>query len=264
MAAQAGYAQVEGGRLYYERAGEGFPVVLIHPGLWDCRIWEEQFETFAEHHDVVRYDVRGYGRSDEPRAPYSDVRDLALLLEALGIERCALVGCSMGGQLAIDFALEHPGVADAIVPISSGLSGYRWEDPGLDLLFAEVQSAVLAGDLERAMDVELAVWVPLDSGLETNSRIRQIAMENTRVFRVPETLAEERPPAVPRLGELQAATLVIVGERDVEEIHRIADLLVGEIPGAHLRVIHEADHLVNVRQPEVFNRVVLDFLSFRM
>ncbi len=261
---QAAQVDVEGGRLYYERDGEGFPVVLIHPGLWDCRIWDEQFEAFAEHHDVVRYDVRGYGRSDEPTTPYSDVRDLDTLLTGLGIERCAIVGCSMGGQLAIDFALEHPDRVEAIVPVAPGLSGYVWEDPGLDLLFAEVQSAVLAGDLERAIDVELAVWVPLDSGAETNRRIRQIAMDNSRVFRVPEALAEERPSAVERLGEVEAATLVIVGERDVEEIHRIADLLVREIPGAHQRVVHEADHLVMVRQPEVFNRVVLDFLSFRM
>ena len=264
MDVRTGHVSIEGGRLYYERAGEGFPVVFIHPGLWDRRIWDDQFETFAGRHDVMRYDVRGYGRSDVPTLPYSDVRDLRYLLGELGIGRCAIVGCSMGGQLALDFALEHPDVADALVLVAPGLSGYRWEDPGLDVLFAEVQQAVAAGDLERAMDVEVAVWAPLDSGRETNARIRAIAMDNTHIFRVPDTLAESPPSAVERLSEIQAATLVVVGDRDVSEIHTIADLLVERVPGAHKREIHDADHLVMVRQPEIFNRVVLDFLSFRM
>jgi pimeloyl-ACP methyl ester carboxylesterase len=264
MDVRSGHVTIEGGRLYYERAGEGFPVVLIHPGLWDLRIWDRQFEAFAERHDVVRYDVRGYGRSDVPTLPYSDTRDLRYLLGELGIDRCAIVGCSMGGQLALDFALEHPSVADAVVAVATGVSGYAWQDPGLDVLLAEVQQAVVAGDLERAMDIQLAVWAPFDSGPETNAWVRAIAMDNTHIFRVPDTLAEIPSSVVERLGEIQAATLVVVGANDVAEIHTIADLLVERIPGAHKRVIHDADHLVMVRQPEVFNRVVLDFLSFRM
>lgn len=264
MDIRTGHAPVEGGSLSYEHAGEGFPVVLIHPGLWDRRIWDAQFEAFAEHHHVVRYDLRGYGRSEVPTQPYSDLRDLRSLLEELEIERCALVGCSGGGQLAIDFALEHPSLVDAAVLVSAGLTGYAWEDPGLDALFAEIEAAVIDGDLERAMEAEIAVWAPLDSGEETNARIRTIAMDNARIFRIPDALAEVPASAVDRLPQLEAATLVIVGDRDVGEIHTIADLLVERIPGAHKREIHDADHLVMVRQPEVFNRVVLDFLSFRM
>lgn len=264
MSATTGYAQVESGRLYYERAGEGFPVVLIHAGLWDSRMWDEQFEAFAEHHDVVRYDVRGFGRSDVPNAPYSDLRDLRYLLGELDISRCAIVGCSTGGQLAIDFALEYPDLVDAVVPVAPGLSGYRWEDPGLEMLIAEVERAVTTGDLELAMDVELAVWAPMRDDPMTDARIRQIAMDNLHIFRVPDTYAELAAPALPRLGEIQAAMLVIVGDRDIAEIHAIADLLEHRVPGAHRHVIAGADHLVNVRRPAKFNRQVLDFLSFRM
>ncbi len=264
MDVRSGHASFEDGGLYYERAGEGFPVVLVHPGLWDLRIWDAQFEAFAEHHDVVRYDLRGYGRSDVPTTPYSDVRDLSLLLEELGIGRCAVVGCSVGGQVAIDFALEHPEVADAVVLVSTGLTGYEWQDPDLDEPFAEIERAVAEGDLERAIEAEIALWAPLGSDQDSDPSIRAIAMDNTRVFRIPDSLVEAPPPAVERLPELQAATLVIVGDRDVAEIHRIAELLVERVPGAHKREIHDADHLVMVRQPEVFNRVVLDFLSFRM
>jgi pimeloyl-ACP methyl ester carboxylesterase len=264
MTAAAGYVRVEGGKLYFERAGEGFPVVLIHAGLWDSRMWDDQFEVFAEQHDVVRYDVRGFGRSDVPSAPYSDLRDLRYLLGELDISRCAIVGCSMGGQLAIDFALAHPDVVDAVVPVAPGLSGYRWEDPGLEMLVAEVEKAITAGDLELAMEIELAVWAPARDDPATDIRIRSIAMDNLHIFRVPDTFAEIPAPAVPRLGEIQAAMLVLVGDQDVAEIHAIAELLEHRVPGAHRHVIAGGDHLVNVRRPEKFNRQVLDFLSFRM
>ncbi len=258
------YVSVEGGKLYYERAGEGYPVVLIHPTLWDARIFDGRFEAFAAHHDVVRYDLRGYGRSDVPTQPYSDLRDLRYLLGELGIERCALLGCSFGGQLAIDAALAYPDVVEALVLVAPGLSGYRWRDPGLEVLVEEVRRAVAAGDLEGAMDLELAVWAPLRSGPEVDAWVRRIAMENLHVLRIPDTLAETPPPAHPRLGEVQAATLVLVGDRDIGEIHAIADLIVERVPGAHKREIHDADQLVMVRQPAVFDRLVLDFLAFRM
>jgi 3-oxoadipate enol-lactonase len=152
------YAKVDDGRLWYERDGEGFPVVLVHPGLWDLRIWDGQFAAFTRQHDTIRYDLRGHGRSDEPVRPYSDLRDLRAFLDALEIGRCALVGCGTGAQLAIDFALEYPELADAIVPVAPALSGYRWSDPGLGVLMDEVARAVRSGDPLRAMEMELAVW----------------------------------------------------------------------------------------------------------
>ncbi len=264
MDAQSGYVWVEEGRLYYERAGQGFPVVLIHPGLWDSRIWDPQFEEFAQHHDVVRYDVRGYGRSDKPSRPYSDVRDLRYMLGELDVERAALVGASVGGQLAIDFALAYPEVAEAVVAVGSALTGYRWNDEGLDALAAEVDRAVREGELERAIDIELAVWAPMRTDPQTDAWLRQIALENAHIFRVDDGLLETPPSAVARLGDVRAVTLVIVGDRDVGEIHAIADLLAEAIPGASKRIIADADHVVNVRKPEKFNRLVLDFLSFRM
>jgi pimeloyl-ACP methyl ester carboxylesterase len=264
MNASTGHASVEGGRLYYERAGEGFPVVLIHGGLWDLRMWDDQFEAFAEHHDVIRYDVRGYGRSDVPSAPYSDLRDLRYLLGELGVTRCAIVGCSMGGQLALDFALEFPDLVDGVVPVSPGLSGYAWTDGGLDALLEAVDAAVAEGDLRGAMAYELAVWTPAGDDPAVDARIREIAMDNLHIFRVPDLYAEGPPsPALPHLAELQAATLVVVGEQDLGEIHAIADTIVEAVPGAHKDVIAGGDHLVNMRKPERFNRIVLDFLSWR-
>jgi len=257
-----GFVHVEGKRLWYERAGEGFPVVLIHPGLWDSRIWDDQFDEFARHHDVVRYDLRGYGRSDQPDRPYSDLRDLRYLLGELGIERCALVGCATGAQLSLDMALMHPSLVDAIVMVSPGITGYAWNDSGLEILVDEVADAVRAGELERAMEVELAVWAPLT--VRAAPRAREIAMDNRQVLRLADSLVELPPSAIANLGDVDAATLVIVGDHDLEEIHQIADVLAAGIPGAIKRVIANADQLVNVARPDRFNRLVLDHLSFRM
>jgi pimeloyl-ACP methyl ester carboxylesterase len=254
------YAKVDDGRLWFERDGEGFPVVLVHPGLWDLRIWDGQFSAFAREHDTIRYDLRGHGRSDEPVRPYSDLRDLRDLLDALDIGRCAVVGCGTGAQLAIDFALAHPELTDAIVPVAPALSGYRWSDPGLGVLMDEVGRAVRSGDPLRAMEMELAVWAPKSA----DGVVREIAMDNAQVLCIDDSLVESPPPAVARLREVQAATLIVVGDEDLNETHAIADLLASSIPGASKRVIAEADQLVNVRRPERFNQVALDFLSFRM
>jgi pimeloyl-ACP methyl ester carboxylesterase len=256
-----GFANVEAARLWYERAGEGFPVVLIHPWLWDSRLWDDQFQEFSKYHDVVRYDLRGHGRSEEPAAPYSDLRDLESLIGELDIDRCALVGCATGAQLAIDCALAHPELVDAIVLASPAVSGYDWPATGMEALTKEVEDAVAGGDLAAAMEVELAVWAPIASA---DPRVREIALDNAEVLRIEADLLEPVPPAVDRLGELQAATLVVVGDRDLVEIHEVGDLIVDRVPGATKRVIAEADQLVNVAKPEKFNRLVLDFLAFRM
>jgi 3-oxoadipate enol-lactonase len=258
-----GYVDVAGGRLWFERAGEGFPVVLLHPGLWDSRIWDAQFEAFAQDHDVLRYDLRGYGRSDAPTAPYSDLRDLRTLVAAQWVERCALVGCASGAQLALDFALEHPSVVDAVVLVSPDISGYTWADTGLEILADEVEGALRAGEPNRAMEIELAVWAPLTTRA-ADSDARRIAMENVAALSIDESLLEPPRPAVERLGDVHAATMIVVGDHDLEEIHRIADRLSTGIPGASKRVIADADQLVNVAKPERFNRLVLDFLTFRV
>ena len=211
-----GFARIEGDRIWYERTGEGFPVVLIHPGLWDARIWDDQFEAFSRHHDVVRYDLRGYGRSDRPAAPYSDLRDLRYLLGELGISRCALVGSASGAQLAVDFALAHPDVTEAIVAVAPGLSGYRWSDAGLDLLVEEVdrrfEPATWSGRWTWSSRSGPR-WVTdrrtMDGSRPSPARTPTSCGWTTRCSR-------RRSSALARLGDIQAAMMVVVGDRDLE------------------------------------------------
>jgi pimeloyl-ACP methyl ester carboxylesterase len=259
-----GYVEVDGGSLYLERAGEGYPVVLIHGHLWDRRIWEPQLLPFAARQDVVRYDARGYGLSEPPTRAYSPLEDLGRVLEQLGIARCALVGLASGAALALDFALAHPDVAEAVVAVSPFVSGYVWEDRGIDVVNEEVRAVVNGGDLRAAMAIELGVWTPAESDSQTEALIHDVAMDNVRTLTMDPSLARSGPAAVDRLTDLQAGLMVIVGDEDVEEVPRIADLIESRVPGTQKRVIAGADHVVNVRKPEKFNQLVLDFLAFRM
>ena len=124
-----GFADLpHGGRLHYEIAGDRASpaVTLLHPGLWDARTWDPHFGRWTERFRVLRYDQRGYGGSSRPDgSPYSHVRDLVALLDHLDIERTALVGCSMGGGLAIDATLTVPERVWALVPIAPGLGGFE-------------------------------------------------------------------------------------------------------------------------------------------
>src|SRR3712207_8911911 len=120
-----GFADVNGARLHYEIVGEGDPLVLVHAGIADGRMWEGQLGAFAHRNRVIRYDMRGFGRSAMVEGPYAHHEDLRALLDYLGIERALLVGCSMGGKTIIDFALQHPGRAGALVLAGSSVSGFE-------------------------------------------------------------------------------------------------------------------------------------------
>jgi pimeloyl-ACP methyl ester carboxylesterase len=263
MPMTSGYAPVQGGRLYYEVAGTGAPVVLIHAGLWDSRIWDAQWDAFARRHTVIRYDLRGFGRSDRFERPFSARGDLAALLEHLHVPSAALIGASIGGALAIDFALERPGMVDALVLVASGLSGDETPDDEETLrLVGEAQQAFEAGDLERTVDAELRIWAPLRTEPDVEHRIREIAQDNRHELTLDWKLsAELDPPAAERLGQIGVPTLVVLGERDAAVMNVIGDKLANGIRGARKQVIAGADHLPNMRRPEEFNRIVLDFLE---
>jgi pimeloyl-ACP methyl ester carboxylesterase len=260
--AREGFAPAENGRVYYEVAGEGPAIVLLHAGLWDRRTWDDQFEDFAREHTVVRLDFRGFGRSPAPEAPYSDIDDVVAVMDAVGVERAAIVGCSAGGTVAGLVALERPERVRALVLAAAGLYGYRWADESWDPHWAEVGAAVEAGDLHRAMDLELAPWCALGFDDPVGARIRAIAHENLQQFSIDEELA--RAPdrtEMERLEEIHTPTLVLVGDHDVPAFVDIADILAARIPGARRETIAGADHVLHMRQPEVFDRLVLSFLD---
>lgn len=251
--------------LWWERAGAGPHVTLLHPGLWDSRTWDPQFASWPERFSMLRYDLRGYGRSTRlDGGPYSHVRDLVALLDALEIERTALVGCSMGGAIALDAALEHPDRVTALVLAAPGLDGFEendaerawWEERARPIEAAKERS-----DIAGAQTLRLGIWAPLGTNDDTGRRIRDIAFDNIHEVTMDESGEEGLdPPAARRLGEVVVPTLVMIAEHDPPDMIRIGETLIDGIPGAAGHVVADADHVVNLRQPERFDEAALPFL----
>ncbi|HEY3209714.1 MAG TPA: alpha/beta fold hydrolase [Actinomycetota bacterium] len=258
-----GFAPVEGGRLYYEVRGEGPSIVLIHAGLWDSRIWDDQMGAFAQRYRTVRYDLRGFGRSDRLTIPFSLRQDLTDLLAFLRIPSAALVACSIGGSLAIDFTLERPDMVDALVLVAPGLSGDDTpDDERTARLMKEAEQALETGQLEKLVDLQLQAWTPPANNPEVDRRIREIAMDNKHVDTLDWSLSRRLdPPAAGRLSEIHVPTLVILGDRDAPVMEVIVEKVASGIHGARKALIQDADHLPNMRQPDRFNQEVLAFLA---
>lgn len=259
--AQGGFAEINGTKIYYEVAGAGHPLVLIHGGQMDLRMWDEQFQLFSKAYRVVRFDVRGYGKSPASKNVYASEDDLAALLKYLKVEKAYVVGLSLGGRIAIDFALTHPEMTDGIVPVAPGLSGFHFSDDPNEW---NVLRAVQAGDLAKAADywLQSGYMAPAVENPKIAPRLRQLSLENVHE-NLDNPLLETmpNPPAIDRLPQIKAPTLIIVSNRDVADIHQICGLLRARIPGAKEIVIEGSGHIVNMEEPEEFNRAVLDFLA---
>ncbi|MBA3366212.1 MAG: alpha/beta fold hydrolase [Actinobacteria bacterium] len=266
-------AQVNGATLYYEVAGEGPGVVLVHAGIADARMWDDQFQEFVGRHRILRYDIRGYGRSSLPGGPYSLVGDLRDLLRTVGIERAAVVGVSLGGRIALELALLEPGLVTALVLVGAGMPDHEWADEVKAIGEAE-DEALERGDIETAVQLNLDLWVAgsgrklEDVDPKVVERVREM-QRDAFVTQVPAYEADPppgpgeglHPPVGSRLSEIAVPTLVLVGGEDVRDIRDIADRLAREVPGARLVVIPGTAHMPSMEKPAEFNQLVLDFLS---
>jgi pimeloyl-ACP methyl ester carboxylesterase len=251
--------------LYYEIAGEGQPLVLIHGGLVNSGLWDDQFEVFAGHYRTLRYDVRGFGKSQPPVSYYSNHGDLRDLLESLGIKRAYVLGLSMGGGIAIDFTLAYPNHVAALLPIAAGLGGYHATSNAA--LRDEMIAAYESGDMERAVELSLQAWTdgpyrtPDQVDPAVRERIRAMTVHTFDLPDVEQWLQRLEPPAIDRLAEIQVPTLFVVGDQDVEDILKIGDLIIANVHGAQRAIIPGTAHHLNMEQPAEFNRIVLEFLN---
>ncbi|HVS47552.1 MAG TPA: alpha/beta fold hydrolase [Candidatus Dormibacteraeota bacterium] len=258
--------ELNGARIHYERSGSGFPLLLIHAGIADSRMWEPQAEAFANHFDMVRPDLRGFGDSELPPGPYSMVADLIALLDHLKIDRAHVVGCSMGGTVAIDLALKQPKRVKKLVLVASGVSGSNLGAADA-ALFADVEAADKADDMDAVNRAEVRLWVdgPRRPEGSAPAAVRELVLDmNGRSLHTDWTSAESQsldPPAITRLSEIGAPTLVIVGDQDLPHASANAELITSNVAGSRTVVIKDAAHLPSLERPEEFNLVVLDFLA---
>ncbi len=260
-----GYADVHGAQLYYEITGAGYPLVLLHAGIADSRMWDVQFPVFAEEFLTVRYDMRGFGRSAMPSHEFCLYEDLAGLLDALGLDSAMLVGLSLGGSTAIDFTLAHPDRVDALVACAPSLSGFPWSNLALEG-WGAIDDAIERGDKAAAIELDLHMWVdgPSRQPDQMDESVREQVREMlTPLYDTPEgSGAEQRldPPAIGRLAEIKTPTLIVVGDQDMPDMMGIADKLEAGILGARKVVISGAAHMTNMEKPELFAQAVLAFL----
>lgn len=267
------YANVGRKELWYEEAGGGPALVLIHAGVADSTMWDDLVGELARGNRVIGYDQPGYGRSPLPPGPFSHSRELTALLDGLGVDRACLVGVSNGGRIALEYALVRPDRVDALVLVAPGLPGWEFSEEMLRL-DAQEEELIEAGDVEGAAQLAARVWLdgPHRSPDDVDATLRERVLEMNRrayAIQVPAYKAEVEPgpgeqldpPALTRLDEVRAPTLVVVPELDLPDILGICDFLVASIPRARKAVMHGVAHLAPMERPDEFNRLVLDFLA---
>ncbi len=250
--------EVNGARLWYDEAGEGEALLLLHGGLGDSELWEPVVPFLAESFRTIRTDLRFFGRSTGPAAPWSWHEDVIGVLDALGIERTALAGLSLGGRIALDVALAHPERLWALALVAPGLGGHDGAaySPEQD---ARYEAAEAEGDLEALLAIDLEVWAPLGA----DERMRRLWHATPDANPLPHGVEPLPPPGTPakeRLGELAVPTLVVTVAHDPRGFREIGPLVARAAPNAR-HVELDSDHYVTLREPDLVARTLLDFLQ---
>jgi pimeloyl-ACP methyl ester carboxylesterase len=245
--------------LAHDDVGAGPPLLLLHGHVLDRRAWAPCVEALAREHRVVACDLRGYGESPPPREgePYRHADDVLGLAAALGLERPALVGLSMGGGVALDAALLAPGAVSRLVLVDSFLPGRPLAPEVTGPMRAARQAA-----LEHGVEAGRAAWLahPLFDGAapEAATIIGDYSGWHWLHSDPDEPL---RPPAAERLEDVALPTLVLVGERDVPDFRAISSELAERIPDAELLVLPGAGHLTPLDAPAALVAAVLPFVA---
>jgi 3-oxoadipate enol-lactonase len=255
---------IDGAEIAYDEAGSGHPLVLVHAGIVDRRMWDPVWDAFAQQFRTIRYDMRGFGETTLPNGAYAGWRDLAGLIRELDAAPAHVIGSSMGGSAALDLAISEPSLVDRLVEVAPGLGGWEWSD-GLRALWAAEEAAYERGDLEEVAWINVRTWLDGRRPAEAlHPDLRQAVWEMQR-----RALDQENddapavpldPPARERLGEVQASTLIIVGALDQPDMLAIGEHLAQKIPAARLAVMPGVAHLPPMEAPESFVRVAAEFL----
>ena len=265
---QDGFVEHGEAHIHFTSSGQGQLLVFVHAGIADSRMWAPQIEYFSPHYSVVTFDLRGFGQSAMAAGAFSDAEDLLAVMDALAIEKAVVIGCSMGGSAAINFALQNPLRTLALVPVASGLDGFEVEDDeGSVAKWQQVEEAMQQKDFELYAECVIRLWIdgPRRKPDEVDPGVRSFVKEMLRTrFDTPEGLGRRiklDPPAASRLGEIHVPALVIAGSEDIPEMAFFAQKVSQGIPGAQLHILEKAGHLPSLERPTEFNRLRDAFLK---
>jgi pimeloyl-ACP methyl ester carboxylesterase len=250
-------------RIVGEHSGAGSPVIFLHAGVADRRMWQPQVADLGKRHHVIAYDRRGFGETRAADETFSHVEDLRAVLDHFGHSAASLVGCSQGGRIAIDFALAHPKRVRSLTLIAPAVSGAP--DPEdisseIETVVGKLDAAEDAGDWERVNALEAHLWLdgPTSREGRVSGALRELFLDmNGIALDMPELSKEIDPPsAYERVVDLSTPTLVIWGALDFPHVKSQAQYLVDTIPAAQGREIDGTAHLLNLEQPQVVNQLL--------
>ena len=261
---KSGYINVDGGKIYYEMAGEGEYYVMIHDGLLHSVTWNEQFPVFAKNYRVVRYDRRGYGKSlPQSEIPYSNVDDLNEVFKHLNIKNAHLMGMSAGGGLSIDFALDYPDKVKSLVLVGAVVSGFGYSEH-LNTRGGRLSQSILTDpEALRKYIIMEDPYTFYEKNNEAKEKAWKLLENSLHNFDKSKNYLNQAPKraALNNLNEIKVPTLIIVGEYDIPDCHALAGAIQAGIQNSSRVIINNAGHIVPMEQPEEVNNMVLDFLK---
>ncbi len=255
------FAPVENGKVWYQTCGSGAKtVVLVHDGLLDSAVWDGVWPALCARYRVIRYDRRGYGKSPEATQPYTPADDLAAVLQAAGATHATLIGSSSGGGLSVDFTLAHPEAVDRLVLIGPAIGGQTFP-PEFNVHFAAVAEAQKRGDQPGAIKALSEVDYTILAS-HPAARKRAVAI----LTAAPQDMTHKDPqrprhPALRRLSEIKAPTLILIGDHDAKENQDHAQEAQHGIPGARLVVMRDSGHVGYLEHPHAFAREFIAFIG---
>lgn len=252
------------GHLSYVVAGDGPPVVLVHAGVADHRMWDAVVPELSQRHTVIRYDLRGFGESAAPTGPFSETDDLRRLLDHLGHERVRLVGASWGGRVAVDFSLAHPGRVHSLALFAPPWPGYHWSAEMV--AYDEAETAALAsGDLDAAARINLDMWLrgPARGWEDVAGGLADRLLGPIRTSLVNQDIVAKHSlgAATGDVTTLSVPTLVGIGRLDVADFQDIGRRYASEIPDATLVEFPTAAHLIALDAPTELTAALGPFLA---
>lgn len=252
------------GHLSHVLTGDGPPVVLVHAGVADHRMWDAVVPALAERHTVIRYDLRGFGESAPPTGPFSEADDLRRLLDHLGHERVRLVGASWGGRVAVDFTLTHPDRVHSLALFAPPWPGYNWSAEMVAYDQAET-AALDAHDLDAAVQVNLDMWLrgPAREWDDVAAGLTDQLRGPLRTSLVNQDIVGEHSqgPTDGDLAAISVPTLVGIGKLDVPDFQDIARRYAAAIPDATLVEFPTAAHLIALDAPAELTAALGPFLA---
>jgi 3-oxoadipate enol-lactonase len=262
-----GFVEAKGARLYFDREGEGFQLLFIHAGVADLRMWDQQIDFLSKEFDCIRFDMRGFGRSENKAESFSHVDDVITVLDHMDAGKAHIVGLSMGGFVAAEFALEHPERVHSLVLVAAGASGLNYQlTDQEEAAFEEMERKENEQAWDELVELELQMWL---DGPGRAGRIQGDLRERLRGMcrgAYERNEPEGQPilsgtPAAPRLSSISVPTLVICGTYDTSRQQAASDFIASEIPGAKKLTYEGVAHMVNLERPARFNADLMAFLN---